>query len=77
MRSAFEPLTWIRKHLLLSVLLFGYLVMSALIYEQGRVIDNQRTLIRDLFGDSAELSARKIHDLRDLNEHRKLPPANR
>jgi hypothetical protein len=57
----------------MSVLLFGYLIMSALIYEQGRVIDTQRTLIRDLFGDSAELSAKKIHDLREMDQHRKSP----
>jgi len=43
---------------LLTVLfLISYGLMTMLIVEQGRTIESQRALIRDLFRDSAELSA--------------------
>jgi len=45
---------------LLTVLfLISYGLMTMLIVEQGRTIESQRTLIRDLFRDSTELSAVK------------------
>jgi hypothetical protein len=45
---------------LLTVLfLISYGLMTMLIVEQGRTIESQRTLIRDLFHDSTELSAVK------------------
>lgn len=45
---------------LLTVLfLISYGLMTLLIVEQGTTIANQRALIRDLFRDSAELSALK------------------
>jgi hypothetical protein len=45
---------------LLTVLfLISYGLMTLLIVEQGATIANQRALIRDLFRDSAELSAIK------------------
>jgi hypothetical protein len=45
---------------LLTVLfLFSYTLMSLLIIEQGNTINSQRLLIRQLFTDSAELSAMK------------------
>ncbi len=46
---------------LLSVLfLISYGLMTMLIVEQGRTIDSQRALIRELFRDSTELSAVKM-----------------
>jgi hypothetical protein len=45
---------------LLTVLfLVSYGLMTMLIVEQGRTIESQRSLIRDLFRDSQELSAVK------------------
>ena len=45
---------------LLTVLfLISYGLMTMLIVEQGRTIESQRALIRDLFRDSTELSAVK------------------
>jgi len=39
--------------------LISYALMTMLIVEQGRTIDSQRALIRELFRDSTELSAIK------------------
>lgn len=45
---------------LLTVLfLISYGLMTMLIVEQGRTIESQRVLIKELFGDSSELSALK------------------
>jgi hypothetical protein len=50
-----------RKHgwlpLLIILFLISYGLMTMLIVEQGAQIESQRVLIRDLFRDSAELSA--------------------
>jgi len=40
--------------------LISYGLMTMLIVEQGRTIESQRTLIQELFGDSAQLSAMKL-----------------
>jgi ABC-type uncharacterized transport system involved in gliding motility auxiliary subunit len=52
-----------RKHgwlpLLTVLFLISYGLMTMLIVEQGRTIESQRALIRELFGDSKELSALK------------------
>jgi hypothetical protein len=49
------------KHTLLPLLtllfLISYGLMTLLIVEQGRIIDAQRYLIRQLFGDSSQLAA--------------------
>ena len=51
----------VRKHgwlpLLTVLFLISYGLMTMLIVEQGAQIESQRVLIRDLFRDSAELSA--------------------
>jgi len=39
--------------------LVSYGLLTMLVVEQGRTIDSQRTLIRDLFSDSAQLSSIK------------------
>lgn len=41
--------------------LISYGLMTMLVVEQGRTIDSQRALIRELFRDSRELSAVKQH----------------
>lgn len=46
---------------LLTVLFcISYALMTMLIVEQGSTIESQRTLIRELFKDSAELTATKL-----------------
>lgn len=53
-----------KKHgwlpLLVVLFLISYGLMTMLIVEQGRTIESQRALIRDLFRDSTELSAVKM-----------------
>ena len=46
--------------LLVVLFLISYGLMTMLIIEQGRTIESQRALIRDLFHDSTELSAVKL-----------------
>ena len=46
--------------LLIVLFLISYGLMTMLIIEQGRTIESQRALIRDLFHDSTELSAVKL-----------------
>ena len=52
-----------KKHSWLPVLVVLFLIsygfMTMLIVEQGRTIENQRTLIHELFKDASELSAAK------------------
>ena len=43
-----------------AIFLFGYLLMSCLIFEQGRTIESQRLLIRSLFFDSNQLTALRV-----------------
>jgi len=65
-----------KKHSLLPLLtvlfLISYGLMTMLIVEQGRTIDSQRALIRELFRDSTELSALKMRGQRQLAQ---LPSA--
>ena len=49
-----------RPYGMYAIFLFGYLVMSCLIFEQGRTIESQKLLIRSLFFDSSELTAMKL-----------------
>ncbi|MEP6645167.1 MAG: hypothetical protein ABJA69_11765 [Acidobacteriaceae bacterium] len=55
------------KHSMLPILVglfvISYALLTTLVVEQGRTIDNQRFLIRQLFGDSAQLSAIKGREL--------------
>ena len=49
---------------ILTVLfLISYGLMAMLVVEQGRTIDSQRFLIKDLFRDSTELTGLKISSL--------------
>ncbi len=53
------------KHTLLPLLtvlfLISYGLMAMLVVEQGRTIDTQKYLIRELFSDSTQLTAMKGH----------------
>jgi len=54
---------WVRSNTLTTIALFAFLVSSAMLVEQARIINSQQTLIRLLYSDSQELNARKVHDL--------------
>jgi hypothetical protein len=56
-------LSWISKNAVATIAIFAFLTLSVMVVYQARVIDGQRTLIRDLTGDSLELNARKVHDV--------------
>jgi hypothetical protein len=53
---------WRRRRLTI-LFAVAFIFASALNFEQGRVIDSQRALIRLLSGDSNELALRKMHDI--------------
>jgi hypothetical protein len=55
---------------LIVLFLISYGLMTLLIVEQGSTIENQRALIRDLFHDSAELSAIKGKAAHENNAQR-------
>ena len=52
-----------RQSRLTIIIAIAFMFVSAVNFEQGRVIDSQRALIRLLSGDSNELAMRKIHDI--------------
>jgi hypothetical protein len=54
---------WISKNRLVTILMFAYLLLSGLVVEQGRIIENQRELIHQLFGDSLALNAVRTQSL--------------
>ena len=60
-------LQWVQKNSLVTVTLFAYAVMAVMLVAQARIIENQRTLIRQLYSDSLELNARKMHDVQVKN----------
>ena len=65
---------------LLTVLfLISYGLMTMLIVEQGATIESQRALIRELFRDSAELSATRMKAQQEKNvadaQHAQAPSA--
>jgi hypothetical protein len=51
-----------RQRRLTILIGIAFIFVTAVNFEQGRVIDSQRALIRLLSGDSSELAMRKIHD---------------
>ncbi len=61
-----------KKHgwlpLLTVLFLISYGLMTMLIVEQGRTIESQRALIRELFRDSKELSAERMKAAQELAE---------
>lgn len=51
--------------LLVVLFLVSYGLMALLVVEQGRTIDSQRTLIRQLFSDSTQLSHMRSQAVQD------------
>lgn len=52
---------WLRRHAVSVFFVVAFLFMSMLVMEQGRTIENQKALIRQLSSDSMELSAARAH----------------
>ena len=69
-----------KKHgwlpILVVLFLISYGLMTMLIVEQGRTIDSQRTLIRELFHDSTELSAVKLKAQQDAQTQAAKNPSS-
>ncbi len=65
-------LPWVRRNVISLALLVAYIAMSMLVFQQGRTIESQRTLIRQLIVDSTELAALKIkqnHERYERSQH--------
>jgi hypothetical protein len=56
--------SWLRRHFLTVIFGVTFVLLSMLVLEQGRTIDNQRSLIRQLFHDSLELQAARMRQAR-------------
>jgi len=54
-----KPKQWSMLPLLTVLFLISYALMATLVVEQGRTIDSQRFLIKQLFRDSSELTGMK------------------
>ena len=65
----------IKARVLLAMLLVVFPVLVLLVREQGRVIDAQRLLIQQLFGDSQELNAMRVRDLNNRRPQATPAPA--
>lgn len=55
---------WLHANRLLAILLFAYMLVSMLVFEQGRTIENQRALIQQLYADSIQLNAVRMREVR-------------
>src|ERR1700722_12109191 len=71
--SANEPVVLQKpKRIMLPILvvlfMFSYGLLALLVIEQGRTIDSQRNLIRDIFSDSSQLSAMKRAAIQKQNQ---------
>ncbi|HYE25713.1 MAG TPA: hypothetical protein VEG32_11010 [Clostridia bacterium] len=65
-----DPMSnWLHKNLVSAVALFAYVVMAIMFAEQTRVVENQRTLIKQLYNDNVELTALKMQQIK--NKHPK------
>ena len=67
--ASHSSFSWIRRYGITLALVVGYLAMTLLVIEQGRVIDSQQKLIRLLFSDSTELTALKVRQYQEKHQH--------
>lgn len=65
----------VQGRVILIVLLLAVPLLSALVLQQQRVIEAQRVLIRQLFGDTRELNAIRIRD--QQNHAKQAAPATK
>jgi len=63
---------WLRRNWLAVVMLFTYILLSLLVLEQSRIIEAQRSLIRELFSDSLQLNAMRVE--KHQTDQRSTPP---
>jgi hypothetical protein len=63
--------------ILVVLFVFSYIILTLLVVEQGRTIETQRALIREMLQDSNQLAALKGKIARDesLRQHQKSPTA--
>jgi len=61
--SGIERRDRLRQSRLTIIIAIAFLVMTAINFEQGHVIDSQRALIRLLAGDSSELAMRRVQEI--------------
>ena len=61
-------------HVIVVVLLIAFPLLALLVLQQGRVIDAQRLLIRQLSSDSQQLHAMRVHELQNRGKQA-APPA--
>ncbi len=59
----------IARHGLILALVLAFLIMALTVFEQDRTIQAQKSLIRMLWSDSAELSAIKMAQAQGQAEH--------
>lgn len=62
-------LAFLRRELMVLVVLFACLLLTFLTVMQAQTINSQRTLIHQLFQDSLELNALKVQNVRKA-QHR-------
>ena len=55
--------TWLRNRGLHLIFIFAYVIMMLTIWEQGRTIEAQKILIRQLYPDSVALTSVKVRQL--------------
>ena len=74
------PRNRLTGQVILVVLLFTFPLLALLVLEQGRVIDAQRLLIRQLSADSRELNSMRVRELQNRSKQAappaKTPPAD-
>lgn len=61
---------------ILVLLLVAFPLLALLVFEQGRVIEAQRTLIQQLSSDSQELNSMRVRDLKNRAKQA-TPPADK
>ncbi len=64
-KPARQPLSMMPLLVILFIVSYG--ILTLLVFEQGRTIDSQRVLIRQIFQDSMQLNALKNKLARDEN----------
>ena len=58
---------WLRQRRITIIMAVAIVFMTAVNFEQSRVIDAQRSLIQLLSGDSSELAMRRVQQ---MHQHR-------
>jgi hypothetical protein len=65
--------------ILVVLFIFSYAILTMLVFEQGKTIESQRTLLRDMLKDSTQLAALKgklAHDENQRVQQKASAPSN-